>query len=304
MRRSSLVLWLLLAAVVATTLALASPGAIGERLSARFLPRIPGILVGCALLLLFYGLSRLASRLVQRFLERVQTDPALASLLLPLVRITILTLGLLVAVEQMGFHVGSLVAGLGIAGLALGLAAQESLANLFAGIVLLWDRPFRLGDAVTIGGSYGTVTGIGLRSTRLCTLEQLEVVIPNKDVAQQRIVNHSRYPEIRLNIALAVGFDEELDRVRRVLLESFAQEREVLADPAPQVVVVALADSAVQIQLRVWVKNPVAESATTFRYLELAKRALDDAGIASPTPQRTLRLPEPVRVTTEVRDAR
>ncbi|MGH7336740.1 MAG: mechanosensitive ion channel family protein, partial [Myxococcota bacterium] len=189
-----------------------------------------------------------------------------------------------------------LLAGVGIAGLAIGLAAQETLSNLLSGFALLCDRPFRLGDNVTIAGTFGTVTEIGLRSTRLRTFEKLEVTIPNKEVAQQQIVNHSRYPEIRINVPIAVGYGEDLDRVRGVLLDAVASRATSLEVPAPQVVVTAMADSGVELELRLWVRNPIPESATRFEFLELAKRALDGAGIEIPFPQRTLHLAAPVRI--------
>jgi small conductance mechanosensitive channel len=266
--------------------------ALGERLRSH----LPGIVLGVALLLLFWLLARASGRVLRKLFARAETDPALAQLALPLARLAILALGLLVAVDQMGFNVGSLLAGVGIAGLAVGLAAQETLANLLAGIALLWDRPFRLGDAVTIGGRFGTVTEIGVRSTRLRTLEQMEVTIPNKEVAQGEIVNHSRYPEIRIHVPFAIGYREDPKRVRRALLDAVAGNPVVLAEPAPQVVVTALADSGVALELRLWVKTPVAESATLFHFLELVKATLDAAGVEIPFPQRTLHLPGAVRV--------
>lgn len=268
----------------------------GRTLSERIASHLPGIVAGVAILALFWFLSRLSGRVLRRVFARAETEPALAQLVVPLVRVSILALGALVAVEQMGFNVGSLLAGVGIAGLAVGLAAQETLSNLLAGFALLWDRPFRLGDNVSIGGTFGTVTAIGLRSTRLSTLERLEVTIPNKEVAQAQIVNHSRYPEIRIHVPLAVGYREDLQRVRGVLLDAVAAHAGALAEPAPQVVVTALGESAVELELRLWVRNPVPESATRFELLELVKRALDDAGIEIPFPQRTVHLPATVRL--------
>jgi small conductance mechanosensitive channel len=272
-----------------------SVGEVGRTFADRLIEKLPAIAAGLVVFALFWLFAGVAGRVLVKLFARAQTDPALAQVALPLARLSILGLGALVAIEQMGFNVGSLLAGVGIAGLAIGLAAQETLANLLAGFALLWDRPFRLGDNVTIAGTFGTVTEIGLRSTRLRTLEQLEVTIPNKEVAQQQIVNHSRYPEIRINVPLAVGYREDLDRVRSVLLEAVAARAEALDEPAPQVVVTALAESAVELELRLWVRNPVPESATRFELLELAKRALDEAGIEIPFPQRTLHLSEPVR---------
>ena len=265
---------------------------IGRHVVERVVEHAPGILGGVALLALFWLLASLSARLLRRVFARADSDPALANLAVPLVRLSILLLGVLAAVEQMGVNVGSLIAGVGIAGLAIGLAAQETLANLLAGFLLLWDRPFRLGDTVTIGGFSGAVTEIGMRSTRLRTLDQREVTIPNKDVAQQKVVNHSRYPRIRVDAPFFVGYRESVPRVRELVLAAIAGNADVLDDPPPQVVVTALADWGIALELRLWVANPAADSATLFRFLELVQAALAEAGIEAPYPQRQMPVPE------------
>jgi small conductance mechanosensitive channel len=263
---------------------------VGEALGTRMLEHLPGIVTGLVLLLVFVGLGRLAARLLRRVMTRGGADPALANVTIPLVRFAFYGLAVVAAMEQMGFNVGSLLAGVGVAGLAIGLAAQETLGNIFAGFVLLWDRPFRLGDAVTISGTFGHVTEIGLRSTRLRTLEHREVTIPNRQVIQEQIVNHTRYPKVRLNVPFGVAHGADLDRVRAVLLESAAANPGVAREPAPQMVVVALTDSAVQVELRVWIEDPSAERANFFHVLEIAKRALDAAGVEIPFPQRVVHM--------------
>jgi len=263
---------------------------VGETLVDRAIEHLPGIVIGLFLLLLFWALARVNARVLRRIFARAGTDPALANVAIPLSKIAVFLVGVLAALEQMGFNVGSLLAGVGVAGLAVGLAAQETLGNIFAGFVLLWDRPFRLGDFVTIRGTSGHVTEIGLRSTRLRTLEHREVTLPNRQVVQEQIVNHTRLPRTRVNVPLSISYAADLDRVRAVLLDSVTSNPGVVADPAPQVVVVALADSAVQVELRVWIADPSAEGANLFRLLEDAKRALDAAGIEIPFPQRVVQV--------------
>lgn len=194
------------------------------------------------------------------------------------------------ALDQMGFQVSSLLAGLGIAGLAAGLAAQETLANLVAGFVLLWDRPFRVGDLVTIDGFQGQVAELGLRSTRIRTYEGREVVLPNKDVAQHPVINHSRYPAVRHNAAFSIGYGVPVERAREILLRAARQQAEVLADPEPMVVVTALRDSAVELELRVWVNDLLSPRSSLFHLLEVGKAALEEAGVEIPLPQRVVRL--------------
>ena len=253
---------------------------------------LPGVLTGILILLLFLGLSRLAVRLVRRLADRARSDEALRELLVPLTRFTVLSIGVLMALDQMGFEVRSLIAGLGIAGLAVGLAAQETMANVFAGFAILWDHPFRLGDTVTMAGNQGQVTEIGLRSTRIRTFDQREVILPNKDVISQPIVNHSRYPAMRIDAAVAIDYAVSLERVREVLIAAARREVPILEHPEPQVLVTALGESGVAVELRVWVADPLAFATSRFRLLEVVKESLDAAGIRIPFPQRVVRVLE------------
>ncbi|MFN7941197.1 MAG: mechanosensitive ion channel family protein [Thermoanaerobaculia bacterium] len=263
-------------------------------LATRGIDHLPGVIAGLLILLGFAALAGLVVRLLRRIFRDAGADPALAHVTLPLARAGVLALGLVMALEQVGLNVGSLVAGLGIAGLAVGLAAQELLSNLVAGVVLLWDRPFSLDDNVTIAGIDGRVVEIGLRATRLRTLENREVTLPNREVTQRQIVNHSRYPTIRIGVPLAIGYRADLDAARAALLDVARAAAGVAAEPPPQVVVTALGESGVAIELRVWVERSAPEQTTGFALLEAAKRALDAAGIEIPFPQRVVRLAEPL----------
>jgi small conductance mechanosensitive channel len=240
--------------------------------------------------LFFWLLARLAVRLVRRLAARARADEAMRELLVPLTRFAVLATGVLMSLDQMGFEVRSLIAGLGIAGLAVGLAAQETMANIIAGFAILWDQPFRLGDTVTMAGNQGQVSEIGLRSTRIRTFDQREVILPNKEVVQQPIVNHSRSPAMRIDAPIAVAYGIAVERVREVLLAAARQSLPVLDSPEPQVVVTALGESGVTVELRVWVADPLAPTSSRFLLLEVAKRALEEAGLEIPFPQRVVRV--------------
>jgi small conductance mechanosensitive channel len=261
-----------------------------EQVVDGFFRHLPGVVVGLLVFLLFYGMSRLTVRVVRRVADRAHTDPALRDLLSPLVRMALMAIGVVMALDQMGFEVRSLLAGLGIVGLAVGLAAQETIASVFAGFLILWDRPFRIGDTVKIAGHLGEVTAIGLRSTRIRTLDQREVILPNKDVIQQAIVNHSRYDVLRISAALAIAYGVDVGRARAALLGAVRRDFPGLAEPAADVVITALNESGVALELRVWVAAPPGAESSQFALLEVAKRALDDAGIEIPIPRRDVRL--------------
>lgn len=261
---------------------------IGERLLAKAVDFLPSLVAALLVLILFLLASRLVSRLLRRILRGPHVDPALAEVVVPLVRYTVFALGLIMALSQAGFEVGSLVAGVGVAGLALGLAAQDTLGNLVAGFGILWDRPFRIGDRVTIADTYGQVVRIGLRSTRLRTNDQLDVILPNREVVNKVIVNHTLTPNLRVSVPFSIAYRESVGRVREAMLAAVKDHPRLRADPPPQVVVKKLGESTVDLELRVWLTDPHTERPTRWALLELTKETLDAAGVESCYPRRIL----------------
>lgn len=260
---------------------------------------LPSLFTALVVLALFYALHRAVAGLLRRVMARSRADPAAQEITARLSKYAILGLGLVMAVNQLGINVASILAGVGILGLALGLAAQDSLGNLVAGVTILWDRPFRIGDNVTVAGTFGKVQEIGLRSTRIRTVEQLDAILPNKEIINEKIVNHTLNPMMRLGIPLAVAYKEDTREARRVLLEAVHGHELILDKPEPQVMVTALADSGVELELRVWLRDPYTEREATFAMVEIAKIALDEAGIEIPFPQRTLHFPRALRLARE-----
>ncbi len=269
---------------------------IGRRILGRVVAWLPSLLAALIVLLVFFVLHRVVAGLLRRVMGRTRADPAALDITLRLSKYLILGLGLVMAASQVGINVASLLAGVGILGLAVGLAAQDSLGNLMAGITILWDRPFRIGDNVTVSETFGKVKEIGLRTTRIRTVDQLDAILPNKEIINQKIVNHTLNPMMRLGIPVGIAYKEDTRHAREVLLAAIEGHELLLEKPEPQVVVTALADSAVNLELRVWLRDPYAERQATFAMLELVKIALDEAGIEIPFPQRTLHLPEALRL--------
>lgn len=261
-----------------------------ERLGEKFMAELPQLVYAAVVLVVFFIFYLLVAALLKRLLKRSKADPALHYLILRLTRYALISLGLVMAAAQLGFAVGSLLAGLGVLGLAVGLAAQETLANLIAGITILWDRPFRTGDRVTIADTYGTVQQIGLRSTRIRTLAQNDAILPNKDVINHLIVNHTLYPQLRLSVPLGIAYKEDIREARKVLLAAVDGHPLLNPEPAPDLVATGLGDSSVDLELRVWIKEPGKERDALWAMVETSKIALDEAGIEIPFPQRTLHL--------------
>ena len=257
-------------------------------LFASFIAFLPALFRALIVIVAVYLFYRAVIGVLRGMMRRANADPAVHEIGLRLVRYVLLGLGVIMALAQLGFDVASVLAGLGIVGLAVGLAAQETLANLIAGLTLLWDRPFRIGDNVTIADTFGQVQQIGLRTTRILTVDRLDAILPNKDVINEKIINHTLNPQLRLPVPLSIAYKEDTREARKVLLAAVAGHPMVLDDPPPRLVVTSLGESSVDLELRVWLKDPFSERDALMEMLELSKIALDEAGIEIPFPQRTL----------------
>ncbi len=225
--------------------------------------------------------------------SRLQEDAA--QLLTVILRYLVLGFGVVLALGQLGFNITGLLAGLGVAGLALGFAAKDTLANFIAGMTILWDRPFRVGDRVEIDGEFGQVKRITLRSTRIHTGQNRVVIIPNQNVVNNKIINHTMQASTRLDIAFGIAYKEDIDEARRTVLGLTEGDERLRTRPGPDVVVTEMAESSVNLALRFWLANPHIEVPIEFEYIERIKKALDGAGIEIPFPHRSLfveRLPE------------
>lgn len=242
--------------------------------------------VMCAFLVV-YLVVRAALRPV---FDRSRLEEDVRHLLESVAKYTILGFGVILALDQLGFNITSLLAGLGVAGLALGFAAKDTLANFIAGVTILWDRPFRVGDRVEADGEFGQVKKITLRSTRIHTNDNQVVIIPNQNIVNNKIINHTMQASLRLVIPFGISYEADVARAREVVLGLIRGDDRVRERPAPEVVVTELGPSSVNLALRFWLKNPHHEIPLEFEYLERLKQALDDAGIGIPYPHVSLRV--------------
>jgi small-conductance mechanosensitive channel len=230
-----------------------------------------------------------ARPLLRSALTRAHFAGALIDLIVDgLFKGTLVVIALVTAASQLGINVTAALAGLGVAGIAVGFAAQETVANMIAGFLVFWDRPFKIGDYITTQDKYGRVQEITMRTTRIRTMENTFVVIPNKQVIGDLLVNHSMYGELRVNVAIGIAYKERIAEARAVLLPAIAQVPGVLATPQPDVVALELGNSSVNLQARVWIADAAQERPVSFEVLEACKVALDEAGIEIPFPHLQL----------------
>lgn len=249
---------------------------------------VPSLIKALIVLLAFWVFYRVLTGVLGGVVRRTRADPGLLGITVRLLRYALLAMAVIMALGQLGFNIASVLAGVGIVGLAVGLAAQETVANLIAGLTILWDRPFRIGDNVTIAGTFGKVRSIGLRTTRIQTVERLDCILPNKEIVEQKIINHTMSPDFRLPVPLGIAYKEDTRKAREVLLAAVRGHELILEEPEPVVVVTGLGESSVDLELRVWLRDPYTEREALFDLIEIAKIALDEAGIEIPFPQRTL----------------
>lgn len=262
------------------------------RLSERWLPVLleySGKLT-LALLTLIIGwwlTSKLTAR-VGRLLAARSVDRALTGFVGNLASIALKVMLLISVASMVGVETTSFVAALGAAGLAIGLALQGSLSNFAGGVLILFFRPFRIGDWIEAQGVAGSVDSIQIFHTVLKTGDNKTVIVPNGSLSNGTIINYSREERRRVDINIGVDYGSDIRRAREVLLGIAADPR-VLRDPEPVVWVTGLGDNAVNLSLRVWVGTadfwPV-----TFEFTEQAKVQLDAAGIGIPFPQRVVHL--------------
>ncbi|MBD2858668.1 mechanosensitive ion channel [Spongiibacter sp. KMU-158] len=245
-----------------------------------------GIQLGGALaiVLIGYWVAKIISGLLEKTMTKRGVDPSLSGFITKLVFFTIMALVIIPALAHIGIQTTSVLAALGAAGLAVGLALQGSLANFAAGVLLIAFRPCRVGDWVEAGGCAGSVQSISLFSTILLTGDNKKVIIPNSKVMSDAITNYSAQPNRRVDLVVGISYDADLKKAKQILLELVAADERILKDPAPVVQVAELADSSVNLICRPW--------AATSNYwpvrwdlVENIKLRFDAEGIGIPYPQ-------------------
>ena len=250
----------------------------------------------------FFPLSRFISHVMRTFEKKIisrNSETSLDETALPMinrfVRFIVIAIGILLAMTQLGLQIAPLLAGAGVAGLALSLAAKDTLSNLIAGVLLIMDRPFEVGDRIELWnapretGTWGDVVEIGLRATKIRNPDNLVVVVPNNEIMQRDIINYTMSGEdIRLRIPFSVAYESDIDRAKVLLKEAAREVEGVKLDPAPIVIVRGFGPSEVNIQLRVWIEEARNRRRIADEITEKAMVAFADAGVEIPYPKREL----------------
>lgn len=204
------------------------------------------------ILLAFYILYRILRRIFTSVIESFELEKTIVNFLFLTLKYVVMVFAIVTALDQIGVNIASLIAGLGIAGIAIGFAAKDTLSNVVAGIFIFWDRPFYIGDLVEIEGEYGEVQNITLRTTRIVTPDGRLVSIPNQKIAENKIISYTMFPHLRLDIGVTIGTGEEIEPARRELLKIVRGDKRFMPDKEPVVLVKELGDYYTALELRVW----------------------------------------------------
>ncbi|MFB6352919.1 MAG: mechanosensitive ion channel family protein [Halobacteriales archaeon] len=199
-------------------------------------------------------------------------------------------LALVVVLGVWSVNLGGLLVGAGFLGIVVGLAARQTLGSLIAGFVLMFARPFEIGDWVAIGDHEGIVTEISIVNTRIQTFDGEYAMLPNDLVGSSEIVNRTRKGRLRIHVGVGIDYDADLDRAQEVATEAIAEVEEVLAVPRPEVVVQGFGASSIDLDCRFWIDKPSARRRWRAQtaVVKAVKRAFDEAGVKIPFPQREL----------------
>lgn len=259
-----------------------------KTLLVQLLLYLPKLLAGVLILFVFYGIYRFFRFFLVRKFKKQEISDSVAHLVVKVMRIVLLGLAFVLVADQIGIKIIALISTLGVAGIALGLAAQQTLANFISGIILLMSKPFREGDLVELEGTFGRVKEISLRSTALLTMDNLLVDIPNQKIIESKIINHTYNKNVRIRIGVGIAYKEFIPDAQRVLLELVKNDDRFLEKPAPAVIVDEIADSSINLSLMVWISDSQKALPISYELRQKVKMALDSAGIEIPFPHQQL----------------
>jgi small conductance mechanosensitive channel len=236
----------------------------------------------------FWG-AKFISRLLKGLMERSEADPALTGFVGNLVNALVVAFAVIAALNQVGIQTTSLVAIVGAAGLAIGLALKDSLGNFAAGVMILIFKQFKAGDLIEAAGVLGVVETLNVFSTQLKTGDNKAVFVPNGKLIGDNIINYSTKPTRRVDLVIGVSYDADLSHVKSTLEKILSGDDRILKDPAPTIGVLELADNSVNFAVRPWV-NAADYWGVYFDLHAGVKTRFDEENIGIPYPQRDVYL--------------
>lgn len=234
-------------------------------------------------------IARIIANLVTKALEKSKADPILINFLKNFVYFVLLAGVVIAALGHLGIKTTSLLGMLAAAGLAIGLALKDSLANFASGVMIVIFRPFKLGDLVEVAGLVGKIEEIKIFSTVIVTPDNKSIIIPNGQITSDAITNHSAKPVRRVDLTMGVGYDDDLKKAQAIMMKVMQDHPLVLDEPAPSMILKELADSSVNFSVRPWAKTEDFWAVYS-DMLEQFKAELEAGGCNIPYPQTDVHL--------------
>jgi len=247
--------------------------------------------ISTAILVFLVGrfIVQMIIKVLRHALTKSKMDQLLVDFISSIAQAVLLLFVIIASLEQLGLDTTSLVALLGAAGIAVGLALKDSLQNFSSGVMLIIFRPFKTGDFIDAGGVMGSVEHIGIFTTNLKTPDNKQVIVPNGQIYGGVITNFSAKPTRRVDMTVGISYGSDLKKAKEIINDLLKQDTRILPDPAPVVAVGALNSSSVDLIVRPWV-NSADYWNVYWEFNENVKQAFDSAGIEIPFPQMDLHL--------------
>jgi small conductance mechanosensitive channel len=244
-----------------------------------------------ALVIFYVGriIARMLKKGIRRMMRSQELDKILETFVSNLAYWTIMIFVIIAAINQLGVQTTSLIAVMGAAGLAVGLALQGSLSNFAAGVLIVLFRPYRVGDWVEAAGISGSVEQVQILTTILKTGDNKQIIVPNSQIMGSIITNYSANDTRRVDLVIGVSYSDDIDKVRATIREIVDADSRILKEPACAITVAALADSSVNFNVRPWVKTG-DYWAVLFDLTEAIKKRFDEEGISIPFPQQDVHI--------------
>ena len=240
-----------------------------------------------ALAIFFVGkwlVGEVTNLIIKALRKSSKLDETLVVFFKNIIYYALLIVVILTALKQVGIETTSFLAILGAAGLAIGLALKDSLSNFASGVMIVFFKPFKIGDFVTAGGVSGTITEIHLFNTEFKTGDNQKILVPNSSITSGSIINVNAHDKRRVDLLIGVGYEDDIKKVKELLTSIVASHEKVLQDEANKIAVSELADSSVNFIVRAWVNTPDYWD-VRFELIETIKTQFDQEGITIPYPQ-------------------
>lgn len=247
------------------------------------------LLIGILILVVGFWLSRKLANLLMKIFAKRGVELSVQLFLKNIIDVLLKIMVIITAAQVVGIQMTSFIALLGAAGVAIGMSLKGTLSNFAGGIIIMFNKPFKIGDFIEYSGYSGTVREIKLFNTVLVTSDLKTVIVPNGAISDSTIINYSTEDKRRVDFKFGIGYDDDYEKAKNIILDIAKKNAKILKSPEPFIAMSEMGDSSINITFRVWVNNsdywPVY-----FSTLEEVKKAFDSNGISIPYPQRDVHL--------------